>query len=69
MPPRTSARRLRRGAVSVELAYDAAHVLLRCGIHRVAKRVPLDSDGLGPLLVGFFAEHQQCSQGSAFDID
>ncbi len=63
------ARRLHRGAVSVELDYDASHAVLRCDTHRIVERVPLHSGGLGPLLVEFFRDHQSCSVGALFDVD
>ncbi len=69
MPAVRHVRRLHRGAVSVELDYDDAHVLLRCDTHQIVERVPLRRDGLGPLLIEFFRDHQSCSLGAPFDLD
>lgn len=62
-------RRLRRGAVSVELDPATSEVLMRCATDGAVERVSFDSDGLGALLVAFFRTHQACSAGAWFEID
>lgn len=64
-----SVRRLRRGGVSVELDYDAAHVLLQCREHEHCDRMPLVDDELGMMLVRFFRDHQDCSPDATFEVE
>jgi hypothetical protein len=63
-------RRLRHGAVSVHLDYDASTVVLRCERHQLVSRISLTAEvELGQLLVTFFREHERCADGSPFELD
>ncbi len=66
---RSPVRRVRRGAVSLEIDPAAARVVLRCHTHRVHDEVTLRGARLGRVLVDFLTAHEGCSGGSTFNLD